>query len=357
MVRFWSILANLLAVVALGVSPAWAQSDDARAGARAAASQGVQAFEQGRWAEAADLMTRAESLVHAPPHLLYIGRSEEKLGHLVKAHEAYVKIVRENLGPDAPAAFHKAQQEAQPLLEAIKPRLPYLTIRLVNAESHPVEVLMDGKPVPSALVGISHPADPGEHTLQAVLGSAKGEPVTVSLGEGERKEVEVVAPEPIPGEVLTEDAENGTASARAGAPGQQRQPETDSGTAGKGGMHPLTIGGIAAVSVGAVGLGIGTVFGLQSMGAQSDIDALCGASDVVECPDVNTDEEKTRVRELESDRDSASSTSVIGFVTGGIFVAGGVTMLILGALQDSPASSAHLTPYIGLGSAGVVGRF
>jgi hypothetical protein len=315
----------------------------------------VEAFEKGNWAEAVDLFSRAESLVHAPPHLLYIGRAEEKLGHLVKAHEAYVKIVRENLGPDAPAAFLKAQEEARPLLAALKPRLPYLTIRLKGADSNPVEVLMDDKPVPPALVGISHPADPGEHTLQAVLGSAKGDPVQVSLTEGERKEVELIAPEPVPGEVFDEQVD-GEAAPATTADGQPVA--ADTGTRAKGGMHPLTIGGIAAVSVGAVGLGIGTVFGLNGMSYRSDIDAICGSSGS-DCPNVDQDdyETKQKVRDLEEDATSADTVAAIGFVTGGIFVAGGVTMLFLGAIQEPSTARAHVTPYVGLGSVGVTGTF
>ena len=354
MVRFRSILALLLMMIALGTSPAWAQSEEARAGARAAASQGVEAFEKGKWAEAVDLFTRAESLVHAPPHLLYIGRAEEKLGHLVKAHEAYVKIVRENLGPEAPAAFRKAQEDAQPLLSALKPRLPYLTIRLKNAGSNPVEVLMDDKPVPSALVGISHPADPGEHTLQAVLGSAKGEPVTVSLKEAERKEVEVIAPEPVPGEVFDEEA----GELQTSAPGRGGRPApAESRAQPSDGMHAFTIGGIAAVSLGAVGLGIGTVFGLNSMNTRSEIDALCGSSGST-CPASKDNPDiKPEVKKLEEDAANADTVAVIGFVTGGILVAGGVTMLFLGAIQSPSTAEAHVTPYVGLESVGVTGTF
>src|SRR4051812_34405429 len=85
--------------MALGLSlvapSAWAQSDDDRAGARVAATEGVKALNDKRFADAADLFSRAESLVHSPVHLLYLARSQEKLGQLVKARENYTKIIRE----------------------------------------------------------------------------------------------------------------------------------------------------------------------------------------------------------------------------------------------------------------------
>ena len=75
---------GFLALALLTAAPmADAQTNSERAGARAAAGEGLKAFNEGRHAEAIDLFTRAESLVHAPPHLLYIARANEKLGWLV----------------------------------------------------------------------------------------------------------------------------------------------------------------------------------------------------------------------------------------------------------------------------------
>src|SRR5689334_20899999 len=62
---------------------AWAPSalaltDEERAAARAAAGQGADAFAAGKWQEAVELFSRAEALVHAPAHLMFIARSELK---------------------------------------------------------------------------------------------------------------------------------------------------------------------------------------------------------------------------------------------------------------------------------------
>src|SRR5688572_13849493 len=82
--------------------PAAAQTEEEIAGARSAATPGVKAYDAGDYAQAVDLFQRAESLVHAPPHLLYMARGNEKLGHLVTARELYNKIIRETLPASAP---------------------------------------------------------------------------------------------------------------------------------------------------------------------------------------------------------------------------------------------------------------
>src|SRR5689334_21165790 len=89
-------------------SAAHAQTDEQRAGARSLATEGASAFKDGRYKEAVDLFTKAESLMHAPPHLLYLARAHVKLGQYVKAREAYLRITKEQLGGNAPQAFRDA---------------------------------------------------------------------------------------------------------------------------------------------------------------------------------------------------------------------------------------------------------
>src|SRR5579862_1437501 len=109
--RCLSRVASIAVVLAsLGVmSTASAQTDEARAAARAAATEGLHALQEGRFKDAVDLCTRAESLMHAPTHLLLIARAQAKLGNLVEAQEAYIKIERDHLAPNAPRAFMDAQ--------------------------------------------------------------------------------------------------------------------------------------------------------------------------------------------------------------------------------------------------------
>src|SRR5450432_244359 len=187
----------------LTVAPAWAQTDDDRAGARVAATEGVKASNEKRWADAADLFARAESLVHSPVHLLYLARAQDKLGKLVKARENYNRIIRERLTAEAPDAFRQAQTAAQQEVGGVEGRLAAITVKL-DGEKGAVTVTMDGEKVPPALVGLPLPVDPGSHTFQAAGADLKSDPVTVNVAEGGRDAITLTV-KPAPG-TLAPDA-------------------------------------------------------------------------------------------------------------------------------------------------------
>src|SRR5260221_11075432 len=110
--RKWTILAGFWLI--LSSHPARAASEEDRAGARAAATQGEAAYNQKRWADALDLFSRAESLGHSPLHLLFKARALAELGQLVKARETYLEIPREESAkPSASRTQSKAAAAAR----------------------------------------------------------------------------------------------------------------------------------------------------------------------------------------------------------------------------------------------------
>jgi hypothetical protein len=333
----WLTCAALSAALLVGAPHAVAQGDTERAGARAAATEGATAFQAGDYAKAVDLFTRAESLVHAPPHLLYIARSHEKLGQLVKAREAYLKITRDKLAADAPDAFRQAKTSAEQELAALEPRIPYLTINVKGQGAESAAVLMDDKEVPKALVGVPYPVDPGEHSLEARGAGVKSKPVKVTVAEGRKESIEL-AVESAPGSTPPD-----TGSDAGGA--------ADLGTASSG-PSGMRIGAYVALGVGVVGAGVGTFFLLRASSKRSEADDLCtlpGGG----CPPENQDE----INSLDDDADSATTIGVAGLVVGGLGIATGVTLFILSSKHESTASKPGIQPWVGLGSAGVSGRF
>src|SRR5258706_13864956 len=128
--------AACLTACLLGFSTqALAQSDEQRAGARTLATEGAQAFNEGRFKDAVDLFTKAESLVHAPPHLLFMARAHAKLGQFVKAREAYLKIIKEQLAPNAPQAFRDAQSAADEERKQVEPHIGKLLVKVEGADA------------------------------------------------------------------------------------------------------------------------------------------------------------------------------------------------------------------------------
>jgi len=327
----------------------FAQTDEERAGARAAATEGAKAFDEGRYADAIDLFSRAQSLVKAPTHLLYLARAQAKLGQLVAARESYLKIKRERLADDAPQAFQDAQQSAMSELAALEPRLPYIKVVVEGAGAKAYTVTMDGVQMASALVGVPIPADPGEHKFQATAEGLQSELASISVKEGAKETIALKLVEAPAAGAAAPPVATPTAGPDA-TPSSSAPPTQD--TASGGGSSGMKIGAYAALGVGVVGLGLGTVFALKASSKRSEADDLCNLSGG-KCPA----DKKDQINSLDSDADSASTVSVAGFVVGGVGVAAGVTLLLLSSRKSSSARAPAVTPWVGYQSAGVFGRF
>jgi hypothetical protein len=338
---------------------AGAQTEEERAGARAAATEGAKAFRDEQWQDAVDLFQRAESLVHAPPHLLYMARAHEKLGNLVKARELYNKITREKLAPGSPDAFRQAQVDAAEGLKGIEPRLARLTVKVEGPADVSYQVAMDGEEVPSALVGIARPVDPGDHEITVSAKGYKAEPATVTLGEGGSDTVTLR---------LVEDPSAAAATPAGGAEEQVRTPATASTPTtpaepthdAKGGANGMRVGSFVALGVGVVGIGVGTAFGLKSRTNRSDADAL-EEEFLADCGDAcsRSDPRAREIDDLDDEAKSAQTLSAVGFAVGGVGLAtGAVLFLVSGKKRQSAAEAApRVRGWVGIGSAGVSGQF
>lgn len=349
--------AGSVLLLALVATTATAQTDEERAGARAAATEGLEAFKAGKWAEASELFGRAEALIHAPTHLLFLARALEKQGKLVKARETYQKLVREALPANAPAAFRSAQASAADELAALEPRVPGLRIRVTGADKPAgLKVVLDGNSINPNLVGVSLPVDPGEHEVAATANGYASRVVKVSVKEGQKETIEVPleagAPPPAvmgptepPQDTPAAAGEPGPADAPAGPAGK------DTGPAEHGGGVPTTA--YVAFGVGALGLAAGTLFGLSSSGSRSDADAR-----LAECaaPCLKTDPAARESQRLYDDAGSAQTLSIVGFGLGAAGIGAGVVLLLLGG-DDESARGAAVRPYAGLGTIGAYGSF
>lgn len=322
---------------------AFAQTDEQRSGARAAATQGAQAFSEKRWADAVDLFTRAESLVHSPVHLLYMARAYEKMGSLVKARESYIKITNEELPAGAAQPIKAAHADAEKELEAIEPRVPYVSVVVQGVGPKPVTVTMDGVQVPAALIGVPRPIDPGEHRFEAVSEGMDSAVNSIAVREG-RSETVVLTLHPSAGGAPAGAAAVPAAGAAVTPAGSTPPPpQEDSG-------HGITPWTWVAFGVGAVGLGVGTGFALSSSSKEDEANKICP-------PEGCSADKANQAADLDDQARTAKTIAITGFIVGGVGVATGATLLIMGLTQKKPATAAMVTPWVGLGSVGVNGRF
>ena len=349
-------LMGLGVLVCLHSGLAFGQSDMERAAARNAANAGRDAYENGRYEEAIESLTRAEKILHAPTHLLYMARSQAKLGKLVAARENYLKITHEVLPSNASKAFVEAQSAAQTERQALETRLPWVTITVQGPGASEATVKVDGEVLPASMIGVRLPIDPGEHQLQAVAASAQSAPTKLVLAEGANENV-----------VLTAVASAGKPSAPGATPGPLGV--STSGTPGTPITHDtsnsrrsaLPAMAYASFGLGAVGLGLGTFFLAKSGSTRNDADQLynsCSPKDPsAKCSDPPT---ITAIESKDRTADKQRNLGVASLIVGGVGVASGITFLIVDSKRGRAVArraSFHALPMVGFGSVGVVGSF
>lgn len=188
-------------LVCLSPQIATAQSAADKATARQLATEGIRRYNEGKFDQALDDLQRAQALYDAPVHLLYIARTQVKLGKLVDASENYRRLIRTPLEDGAPPAFRDAVEAAKKELPEIEGKIPALRVQVSPANVARLELQVDGQPVSTAAIGVDRPADPGEHVVRVSAPGYEPAEATVSLRPGERKAVALTL-KPAPGQAV-----------------------------------------------------------------------------------------------------------------------------------------------------------
>jgi hypothetical protein len=348
------LLCGTLLAAAITSSTSFALSDAERAGARSAANQGADDFDQGKWADAVDMFSRAEAIVHSPIHLSYIARAQLKLGHWVEAYELFNRIKREQVAPPVPAPVAAAIADANKQLAKLDEEMPSVSVNVKGGDPKTANVTMDGAAVPNALLGLFHPINPGVHRFRATTASASSNEVTVDIKPSSRQTVDLVlsagvvaAVAPVP--VAPKPPEGQPVPAVPAEPSAPTEPPASSESSGKG----LRIGGYVALGVGVVGVGLGTVFLLSASSKQKQGDEAFDACGGKSCPA----SQRGAVDALDSSAASGRTLAFTSFLVGGVGAATGITLLALSGKHGSSETAAHVEPWIGYQSAGLSGTF
>jgi hypothetical protein len=331
---------------------AFAATDEEKAGARALAEQAIQeAYPRGQYEQTIDLLRRAEALVHSPTHLLYIGMAQAKLGHLVLAQEAFLKASREPLTESSPEAFRVAVTTAHNELEALKPRLAKVTIHLTGVEASTATVTVDGSAVPSALVGVPMPVDPGERQFEAKAPGMLPASQRLVVTEGSSANIDLA---------LTPDP-NAPAVASANGETTTTWSTTDTGPTGDSSntKQILLYTGIGSAVLGVGGLVGGYLMYAGGNDPREKADYLYGTCHV---PSANQECNKAEQDQITAWDDEADNAQIPGRIimgAGGVFLAAGATLIVLSVVTDDAAQQAGLNvnPWVSLNGAGVTGTF
>jgi hypothetical protein len=335
-----------------------AESGSVLSSARELAKQGLQAYDSGRYEEAADKLGRAYQVVHVPTLAVGQARSLVKLGRWVAASELYLEATRIAPEKSWQSTQADAQRDAERERGELLPRIPRLTVAVKGvAATSDVTVTVDGATLPPALVGTEQLQDPGVHKVQGTHGN---EVVTenISVKEGDRANVTLQfklvsaaviqsAPSPanppatVPAPVAAQPAAPAPTSTAVTSTGSN--PTSNSGHPG----NTQRVVGWVGIGLGGAGLIAGGITGLLAVSKKSTLsDSGDCSADLKHCTAAHS-----------GDVDSYNSLrtiSTIGLYAGGILAAAGVTLLLTSPKQETgPQMSLLLAP----NSVGVAGGF
>ncbi|HEX7670644.1 MAG TPA: hypothetical protein VF395_13715, partial [Polyangiaceae bacterium] len=191
--RFFAGLTTLGLIQCALAGVAHAEGNDPAAAdtaaARALAVDGMKLALAGRCEDAIGKLERAQKLHPAPVILEQLGQCHIALGRIVEGTEMLRKLLLDPLPPHASPAISKAYERAQATLETALPKIASLTITVNAPDDAAVAVVVDGQPVPPALLGAARPTNPGDRLIEATAPGYLKASAKVTLGNGGRRSV------------------------------------------------------------------------------------------------------------------------------------------------------------------------
>jgi len=304
----------VFALVVLSASAAGAASPKEKAEARGLINEAKKAMKEKRFADAERAWRRADQLDPSPQTKIDLGASLVEEGKLVEASRVLHGITD---GTVASPATKKSHDQAKKALAAIEPRLPWIQVDVGGPSAGQAQTAIDGKDVDASR---EVPLDPGDHQVAVRAEGFESAERKVSLREGAHERLHLDL-KPID----------------KGPP-----PKSSGGSKGLA---------IAALSIGGAGLIVGGAAGIAAMIQAKDAKNQCVGNI---CPPSAADA---------IDRSKLSGTIAnVGFIVGGVGAVTGLIVLLASSGEakkapPSPQEGLRVTPWIGLGEAGLRGRF
>jgi hypothetical protein len=326
-----------LAMACWIVALAWVWAPGVRAEAGSESSPAVQLFdearklmEDGKYEPACPKLEQSQKLDPQLGTQLHLGHCYEKLGQLASAYRTFQAAAEL-------AALRNQQGTNEPREKIARERATNLEQRLALLELRPADpspelkIVLDGEPIDRAQWNRPFPVEPGDHVLQA---SAPGraiweQPFKIGVPAKRGIAVPVLKPEnraqaqlAVPAEALTAPV----SPARSSSGSLQR------------------VAGYVALGTGAVGLGLGTLFGLLRTSKVSELAGDCDLDKGI-CPiDAGDKVARQRIESLHSQASTFATSANISWIVGGLALASGVVLILTTPHEDKPAVSLGIAP-------------
>jgi len=279
--------------------------------------QGVKLFEEGDFRAALIEFERAYAAVPNYRVLFDIAQCRFQLKEYAGALDAFEKYAAEGGSAISP----ERRKQLQSSVEELRGRVGY--VKIVSDEDG-LDVAID-----DARIGTTPLASP-------VVVSAGRRKITGSK-DGQSEVVRFV-------DVASQETVSVTLQADRRVPVAPPVDTTDASPPRQDGRSVVPV--LVAFGIGAVGLGVGTIFGIAALGNKSSLDQTC-VSNV--CP--------ASSQWLIDDSQRNALVSTISFAAGAAGVAAGTLLLVFNKAEDPRSSNRELNVFIGAGTAKVSGSF
>lgn len=289
-------------VVSTASSFAMAQAGPDVAGAETLFEQGRQLMAAGNLTEACPKFAESQRLAPAAGTALNLATCYDKQGKTASAWGMY----REAISLSIAAAQPVREQFARDRAAELEPKLIKLVINPAS-DTPGLEIRRDGTLMTRAQWGTPIPVDPGSHTLEASAPQKKKwRKVFEATQAGGTESITVPALEDAPVEV---------------APGPQAPVDMGPRDNGK----TLRVVGFATMGVGAVLFGAGSFFALDSSSKKDELEAAARSGEPW-----SADRQATF-----DDGESAATMANVMFISGGVALATGAVLTVLGYMKKS----------------------
>jgi hypothetical protein len=320
--RPWVVTFTLLA------APSARAAERDAATAQALFDQGRALMAEKKYGEACPKLAESQRLDPGMGTLFHLGDCYEGSGKIASAWAAYLEVASLAAASGQTDRMNAAEARAKKL----EPRLPRLTIVVPEASRlTDLRVTRDDVEVGSVQWGTPLPVDPGPHKITASAPGHRSFTDSVVLKEGGTASLPVpvleTAPDQPPATTSPQPATSPVAPPLSATSSASGAPPAD--VSGGGGPGPLVIG---LGALGIVGIGAGTVLGFM---AKSKFDAskqhcnpgnenLCNAEGV----------------ELRDNAFTLGNVSTVGFIVGGVALAGAAVLWIVDSGSSSEKTAA-----------------
>jgi serine/threonine-protein kinase len=317
------------------VCPLRARAQATEAAATALFDEGRKLTAQHHYAEACPKFAESQRLAPSGGTLLNLAECYEHTGQTASAWVAW---------KDAAARANAAgkvdvEKKALGRAAALEPGLARLTIAIAPDSNVPaLDVKRDGIAVGPAEYGLAIPVDPGTHTVEARAPKKKNWATKIEVAAKQADARLTVT--------LDDDVHAGPPEAAALGPTgpivPASGPPTPEQPAASGGGNTQRVASFIALGAGAVGLAVGSAFGLEALSKNNEALKPENCRTTTYCTQMGLS--------LTNDARDAATVSTVAFAVGGAAV---VTGVVLWLTSPRTPSRARVAPAVGQSNAGL----